>query len=71
VGLDDIRSVEQVTQEIRFNLAVFFLPLYCGLFLTGLYIVTRYKIDRKGHVENLVELSERHKEEAPPPSLQA
>jgi Na+/melibiose symporter-like transporter len=71
VGLDDIRSVEQVTQEIRFNLAVFFLPLYCGLFLTGLYIVTRYKIDRTGHAENLTELSERHKQEASPPGLQA
>ena len=66
VGLDDIRSVEQVTQEIRFNLAVFFLPLYCGLFVTGLYIVTRYKIDRTGHGENLVELAERHKREASP-----
>ena len=71
VGLDDIRSVEQVTQEIRFNLAVFFLPLYCGLFLTGLYIVTRYKIDRTGHAENLTELSERHKQEDSPPGLQA
>ena len=69
VGLDDVRSVEQVTHEIRFNLAVFFLPLDCGLFLTGLFVVTRYKIDRQDHGENLAERAERHDQAAASPGV--
>ena len=59
VGLDGVTSVEQVTWDIRFNLALFFLPLYCALYLAGLWIVSRYRIDRTGHAENLARLSER------------
>lgn len=59
VGLDGITSVEQVTHEIRLNLALFFLPLYCSLFLIGLYIVSLYRIDRDGHSSNLKMLSEK------------
>jgi len=60
VGLDNVTSVEQVTFEIRYNLATLFLPLYCSLFLLGLYIVSRYQIDRKGHSSNLEQLSARY-----------
>ncbi len=59
VGLDGITSVELVTREIRLNLALLFLPLYCSLFLAGLYVVSRYRIDRQGHRENLNSLAER------------
>lgn len=62
VGLDGISSLEQVTYEIRLNLALFFLPLYCSLFLIGLYIVSRYRIDREGHSANLERLAERYQE---------
>ncbi len=62
VGLDGVTSLEQVTYDIRLNLALFFLPLYCSLFLIGLYIVSRYRIDREGHDANLERLSERHQE---------
>jgi GPH family glycoside/pentoside/hexuronide:cation symporter len=59
VGLDGITSVEQVTNEIRQDLAMFFLPLYCGLFLAGLYIVSTYRISRDDHSANLAALAER------------
>ena len=59
VGLDGITSLELVTQEIRMNLALAFLPLYCALFLLGLLIVSRYRIDRQGHRENLESLAAR------------
>ncbi len=51
--------MELVTREIRLNLALLFLPLYCSLFLAGLYVVSRYRIDRRGHRENLDSLAER------------
>ncbi len=59
VGLDGITSVDLVTQEIRRDLALLFLPLYCSLFLLGLFVVSRYRIDRQGHRENLDSLAMR------------
>ncbi len=59
VGLDGVTSVDQVTWEIRFHLASAFLPLYCSLFLIGLLIIARYRIDRAGHRANLTRLAER------------
>ncbi|MCZ6501915.1 MAG: MFS transporter [Gammaproteobacteria bacterium] len=64
VGLDGVTSIVEVTYEIRFDLATFFLPLYCGLYLMGLIIVSTYRIDREGHSFNLQKLSERHEAEA-------
>ena len=60
VGLDGINSVEQVTYEVRYDLATFFLPLYCGLYLLGLWIVSTYRISRDDHNANLAALAERH-----------
>ena len=60
VGLDGITSLDMVTDQIRFDLASLFLPLYCGLYMAGLIIVSRYKIDRNIHSENLKKLSSRH-----------
>ena len=57
VGLDGISGVEEVTYEIRLKLASFFLPLYCSLFLIGLWIVSHYRIDRQGHSTNLEKLA--------------
>tara|TARA_B100001079_G_scaffold211286_1_gene185415 strand:+ start:352 stop:1623 length:1272 start_codon:yes stop_codon:yes gene_type:complete len=63
VGLDGVTNVTQVTYEIRFDLATFFLPAYCGLFLLGLVIVSTYRIDRDEHTSNLQKLSDRHETE--------
>jgi len=60
VGLDGVTSLDQVTREIRVDLATFFLPLYCALFLIGLFTVATYRIDRAGHTANLDRLAERH-----------
>jgi glycoside/pentoside/hexuronide:cation symporter, GPH family len=57
VGLDSVTSVTQVTNELRFDLAMFFLPLYCGLNLLALVIVSRYRIDRRRHADNLSQLA--------------
>jgi Na+/melibiose symporter-like transporter len=52
-----------VTDQIRFDLAAFFLPLYCGLFMLGLLMVSLYRIDRNAHSDNLELLATRHAEE--------
>lgn len=59
VGLDGVTSLDQVTHQIRFDLAVAFLPLYLGLCFLALAIVSRYGIDRAGHTNNLAALSRR------------
>ena len=59
VGLDSISSVTEVTYEIRRDLAMLFLPLYCGLFLLGLWVVSTYRISRDDHSSNLSELASR------------
>jgi len=64
VGLDTIRSFEQVTMDVRFDLAVLFLPLYIGIVLVALAIVSRYRIDRDGHATNLHTLSGREGRDA-------
>ncbi|MEZ5560966.1 MAG: MFS transporter [Pseudomonadales bacterium] len=53
VGMDEVHSMAQMTNEIRLDLALFFLPLYCGLCGLALYIVSRYGIDRDRHARNL------------------
>ena len=59
VGLDGIKSIEQMTWDIRFDMAVLFLPLYCGLYLLGLWVVSTYRIRREDHHANLEMLAER------------
>jgi Na+/melibiose symporter-like transporter len=59
VGLDGITSVDDVTQEIRMNLATLFLPIYCGLYLLGLVIVSTYRITREDHDAHLAQLNAR------------
>lgn len=59
VGLDGIKSADEVTMVIRQDLATFFLPLYCGLFLLGLWVVSTYRIRREDHTANLAALEER------------
>jgi len=53
--------VTQVTWEIRYDLATFFLPLYCSLCLFAIWIVSHYKIDRESHQANLETLADRQK----------
>ncbi|MCZ6681090.1 MAG: MFS transporter [Candidatus Poribacteria bacterium] len=60
VGLDGITSLEMVTSQIRFDLATLFLPLYCGLYMLGLFMVSKYRIDRELHNKNLDKLATRH-----------
>lgn len=59
VGLDGVTSLDQVTREIRVDLATFFLPLYCSLFLLGLWCVSLYRINRHDHNQNLETLAAR------------
>ena len=60
VGLDGVKSVTEVTYDIRLHLATFFLPLYCSLFLIGAMAITFYRIDRDRHTDNLDKLASRH-----------
>ena len=60
VGLDGITSLVMVTSQIRFDLATLFLPLYCGLYMLGLFMVSKYRIDRELHNKNLDKLATRH-----------
>ncbi|MEO2183962.1 MAG: MFS transporter [bacterium] len=57
VGLDGITSLGDVTHEIRMDLATLFLPIYIGLYLMGLVIVSKYRITRADHDEHLQQLS--------------
>ncbi len=59
VGLDGITSLGDVTNEIRMDLATLFLPIYCGLYILGLVIVSKYQITREDHREHVQRLSER------------
>jgi len=65
VGLDGITGVEQVTYELRYDLATFFLPVYCGLFFIALAIVATYRIGRDDHNTNLETLAQRRGEISP------
>lgn len=65
VGMDDIRSFEQMTWQTRYDLATFFLPLYCGLYLSGLVFISFYRIQQSDHVENLATLAARKNQEQP------
>ena len=58
-GMDGIRSVEEMTYEIRGDLAAFFLPIYCALCFLAIGLVNLYKIDRETHNANLAALAER------------
>jgi Na+/melibiose symporter-like transporter len=64
VGLDGVTSVEAVTYEIRVDLATLFLPIYCGLYLVGLAIVSRYRITRDDHNAHLQALGARRSADA-------
>lgn len=59
VGLDGIETVEAMTDDHRLRLAWSFLPVYCGLQLISAWVVSRYKIERSHHVENLTILRSR------------
>ena len=59
VGLDGITSLGDVTHEIRMDLATLFLPIYVGLYLLGLVIVSKYRITRADHDEHIQQLAVR------------
>ena len=62
-GLDAVRSVEQMTMAIRYDIATFFLPLYCSLCLLGIGLINVYKIDRESHNANLEALAKQNDQE--------
>ncbi|MDG2277027.1 MAG: MFS transporter [Pseudomonadales bacterium] len=53
VGMDGIKTVSDMSEEMRLELASFFLPTYCGLYFFAMYLISRYQIDRKAHNANL------------------
>ena len=59
VGMDGIKTITDMTEEMRVELASFFLPLYCGLYFLAMYFISKYRIDRETHNANLESLSER------------
>jgi Na+/melibiose symporter-like transporter len=59
VGLDGITALGDVTHEIRMDIASLFLPIYCGLYILGLVIVSKYRITRADHDEHIQRLSVR------------
>lgn len=64
VGMDDVHSFEEMTWQTRYDLATFFLPLYCGLYLTGLVFVSFYRIQQQDHDDNLATLAARKAQQA-------
>ena len=62
VGLDGIESVDMMTRELRVNLASMFLPLFCGLNLLALLVISRYRITRDSHSANLAALAGRRRD---------
>lgn len=58
VGMDGIQSVDDMTNTMRFDLATFFLPTYCGLYFLAIYLISKYKIDRETHQSNLEKLGQ-------------
>ncbi|MGD8832148.1 MAG: MFS transporter, partial [Pseudomonadales bacterium] len=59
VGMDGIKSVADMTDAMRADLASFFLPAYCGLYFLAIYLISRYRIDRDAHNENLATLAQK------------
>ena len=57
VGMDGIQNVTDMTDDMRGSLASFFLPVYCGLYLIAIYLISRYRIDRDAHNSNLEALA--------------
>jgi len=58
VGMDGIQGVADMTNEMRGNLASFFLPTYCGLYFLAIYLISKYRIDRETHQNNLDRLAQ-------------
>ena len=59
VGMDGIKSVADMTDTMRVDLASFFLPGYCGLYFLAIYLISHYRIDREAHNENLEALRQK------------
>ncbi len=56
VGLDSIGSVSEMTDAVRQDIALMFLPAYCGLHIAALACLAKYRISREGHDANLNQL---------------
>ena len=59
VGMDGIKTVAEMTPDMRKDLASFFLPTYCSLYFVAIYVMSRYRIDRDIHNQNLQTLGQR------------
>jgi len=59
VGMDGIKTVADMTDTMRADLAGFFLPAYCGLYFLAIYLISKYRIDRDTHNENLATLAQK------------
>lgn len=57
VGMDGMQGVEDMTSTMRIELVSFFLPTYCGLYFLAIYLISRYRIDRDSHNQNLETLA--------------
>jgi Na+/melibiose symporter-like transporter len=59
VGMDGIKNAVDMTDAMRADLAGFFLPAYCGLYFLAIYLISKYRIDRDAHNENLATLAQK------------
>lgn len=59
VGMDGIKGVADMTDAMRWDLASFFLPAYCGLYFLAIYLISKYRIDREAHNSNLEALAQK------------
>ena len=57
VGMDSVQTVADMTMQHRFNLATSFLPVWCGLNVLAILLVSFYRIGRCDHVSNLEQLA--------------
>ena len=49
----------EVSEETLVRLAVIYMPLYLGFYLAMVFSISRYRLDRSGHEQNLRRLGER------------
>ena len=59
VGMEGFRSELDMTYAHRVDLALYFLPIYCGLNALSLFALSLYKIKKSSHEQNLSTIAQR------------
>lgn len=59
VGMEAFETAADMTRDARITLVSTFLPLYCGLHISGIVLLQFYKIQKDTHEQNLSILEDR------------